>query len=257
MGSGSIVALIITGIVVMVVVAFIAQAAENARQERHRRVLILLDYTRQLWTALGIPPQYLTQPLRQLMLNELRRCYREVLALEAKNAVAKGQLRNLDQFIEQPFEPLVDTLKPAFNDHMSGQKIRSDLKSLVNLLVQLHNDGLLDKSLAQQHINTGKALYSLASIDLSLLTAREMEHSDNPRAAHAHYSTSLKNLNKINPYLPVPTRIAHIQNKLEGLKSAALEQRAARSGQQAEDQQEWDELMKSEQSDWKIKQDYE
>jgi len=257
MGSGSIVALIIAGIVIMVLVAFAAQSMENARQERHRRVLALQDHSRRLWNSLGIPSNYLTASVRQFILSELQRCYREILALERNHSGALGQLRHLDEAAQQPFESLTDSLKPAFSDHMSGQKIRSEVKHLVNHMVQLHSEGLLDKSIAQQHINTGKALFALVSIDLSLLTAREMEQGDNPRAALVHYGNSLKHLEKLHPLLNIPARITFVQNKVESLTLAAQQQSDAEKSQPADDQQEWDKMIKSNQGDWKIKQDYE
>ena len=258
MGPDNIVALIIAGVVAMVAVAFFVQTMENARQERHRRVLALQDHTRHLWNSMGIPANYMTAPLRQFLLAELKRCYLEILALEPRHSAATGQLKNLEEVTQQPFDSLIDSIKPAFNDHMSGQKIRTDVKQLVNHMVQLHNDGLLDKSAAQQQINTGKALFTLASIDLSLLTAREMEHSNNPKAALTHYANCLKHLEKAHPYLNIPSRIAQVRNKVETLRNdAKMQQSGAEQRQQADEKEQWAEMMKSDQADWKIKQDYE
>lgn len=258
MNAGTIAALIIIGIIVMVLVAFVAQSMENARQERHRRVLALTDHARQLWNSLhGIPATYLLPELRLFLIDELIRCYQQILALEPRHAQAGGQLKQLNELKQQPWERQVDTLTPAFTDHVSGQQIRTELKQLVNHIVRLHTDGLVDKALAQQQINLGKALFSLVSVDIGLLTAREMEHGDNSKAALAHYSSCLKHLEKLDPLLQIASRVAYVRNKVESLRATVTDAIKQDAQKREDDEQEWQKFVGSEQADWKIKQDYE
>ncbi|WP_210398209.1 hypothetical protein [Motiliproteus sediminis] len=258
MDAGTIAALIIVGIVVMVGVAFVAQSLENARQERHRQVLALTDHARQLWNSLhGIPPVYLLPELRQFLIAELTRCYRQILTLEPRHPQANGQLKQLNELAQQPGERQIDTLTPAFTDHVSGQQIRTELKHLVNHIVRLHSDGLVDKAQAQQQINLGKALFSLVSIDIGLLTAREMEHGDNAKAALAHYSTCLKHLEKLDPLLQISSRVSYVRNKVEALRAEVTTSAKQTAERPEEEEDEWQKFVGSEQESWKIKQDYE
>lgn len=259
MSSGSIVVLIIAGIVMMVGVAFLAQTLENNRRERLRRIKALEAHAQRLWNHLSaIPPQYLTASLRQFLLAEIRRCYREVLQLAPSHAQAQSQLKALEKTAAQTSEePPLDSLKPPFEDQLTGRNIRSEIKNLVNHLVQLHQEGLVDASLAQQYTNQGKALYALSGIDISLITARQMERSDNPRAALAHYQSCLKQLQKIHPILNLPKRIENLEQRVESLTEKAKTQASREQDDEAAQQDEWDKLVKADQQDWKIKQDYE
>lgn len=258
MSPGAIVSLIIAGIVLMVMAALIAQNIENARQERHRRVLAMQDRARIAWDILSnLPPPYLPADLRQFLLGYLSACYREIVALEPAQQAAQSQLKNIDELMQQPYKSQLDSSQPVLTDHLSGQAARSRIKALVDLFIAIHQDGKLEKPQAQRYIAQGKALYQVASTDLNLITAREVEASDNPKLALAHYGNCLRKLEALNSQGQLELRVQSLRNKVESLRERVrtTTDTDAEASEQEQREKEWNQY--DDDGNWKIKQEYE
>ncbi|MEH6473555.1 MAG: hypothetical protein V7752_20195 [Halopseudomonas sp.] len=257
MSPAWIVTLIIAGIVVMVGAAFIAQSVENARKERLRKISIINERIRHLSGIVSdIPNNYMTADLRLFVIGLLRKNYSAIIALDARHSSAKVQLQQLEEQAKQPFTSELDSLKAPFNDTVTGQGIRARIKDLVNIIVAMNKDGSLDKPTAVKYVNQGKMMFELVTVDITLISARTAEQGDkNIKAAAVHYSSCLKKLLKINSQGQFNKRLNHMKSKLQQLQEK-LKAQTAQDSPAPEEQDEWSKF-KSDNDDWKIKQDYE
>ena len=257
MSPAVIVTLILVGIVVMVGAAFVAQSVENARKERQRKISIINERIRNLSSmANDIPNNYMTADLRLFMLGLLKQNCQAILEIDARHSIAKSQLQQLEEQIQQPFKSELDALQPPFNDPITAQGIRARIKDLVNTIVAMNKEGSLEKSLAVKYVNQGKMMFELITIDITLLSARRAESEKKTKAAAVHYSNCFKRLKKINTQNQFQRRLNHLSSKLAALKEKLDQEQAALQNQKPEEQDEWSKF-KAEHDDWKIKQDYE
>lgn len=251
--------LIIAVVVALVIIAFIAQSIENNRKERHLQALALQAQTRQARSILtDVPHHYLPGELRKLLYAYLAGRYKEILALEPNNLNASSQLQTFEDLMKESAPP-AETTQQAFSDHLSAQAARHRLKQLVDLIIEMNNQGLLDRTGAQNYINQGKTSYKLLSTDINLLTAKKIESSGNPTLALTHYLNCRASLKTLNTQNQLDNKIQKIEETIKELQLFAKTEAADKDHAiQAQAQQDdaWNELTDSD-SHWKIKQEYE
>ncbi len=259
MSTGVIGILILVGVGCLVLAAYVAQSVENAKQERHRQVLLLQERARKGWNLITeIPSCYLPAELRAFLLSYLSTRYNDILAIDPKNSSAHNQLSSLNELQNQPYSSNPDSPEPVLGDMLTTRNAAARVKDLVNFFVDVHKDGALAKNAAQQYINQGKAIYALIKTDLLQLTARQVEGSDNPRLALAHYSNCKKRLEPFEKSGQMPLRIQFLNTRITDLQQqvSKLEQEAASTSGEEKLEQEWDKFSQKD-NDWKIKHEYE
>ena len=257
--------LILCGVGCLVLIAYVAQSIENAKQERRRQILALQDRTRHCWNLVTeIPSNYLPENIRLFLLNYLSSRYKEILSIDPQNSSAKTQLTSITELKEQPYKSTLDTPEPVFNDLVTAKKTAAMVKNMVNFFVGIHKDGSLEKSSAHKFINQGKALFSIINSDISQISARMAEQEAPPRlpVALSHYNISRKQLDPFAKKGQMSERINFLDKRISALRTkVATEEQKLQLQQQHEadaqhkQDEEWNEY--SEDGNWKIKQDYE
>ncbi|MFT6915832.1 MAG: hypothetical protein ACJAWL_002142 [Motiliproteus sp.] len=257
MSTGLIVTLIMSGILVMVGAAIIAQSVENARKQRQLQITVIQQRIRHLSRIInGVPNPYMTATLRQFIIGLLYQSCSAMLALDAKQSAARTQLQQLEALKKKVFPNELDALKPPFDDLITGQEIRNQIKSLVNIIVEMNKDGTLDKPSAVKYVNQGKIMFELISIDIALIGAQNAEKKESTlKVALDSYSNCLRKLLKINTQSEFTQRISYLQSKVQQLKERLKTQRDKAAALVAAAQPKENELDPD--RDWQMKHDYE
>ncbi len=256
MGSSFIAIAIMCGVAVLAVAAYIAQNMENARQERRRKTLQILQRVKKADDILStLPAAYLPADIRQFLLQFLQRRYQEVLQVDPKNADARQHIEQLGTQLSQDYKSSPDSPEPALKNPIALKQTAQSLKDMVNFFVGLHNENAIDTTLAKRFINKGKTLFAIVKLDRMQLTAQQTEAKGSERAALVQYSQCRKRMEPFVKQNILPQRAKFLDEKISTLNNRVAAMADAQPSKPTTANKEWDQL--GSEDDWKIKQEYE
>lgn len=236
---------------------FFIQARERARIERARRLAAAEDAFQHTHRLLDeIPPQYLNQQLRHVIINRLEelavaaKALNTRLDIDGKIADARLQLKEDDA---EPGAPV------AIRTPETARYIKSLLESLFRLIEQQHKARKLDASQARALLKQVLFLGSRTQADLYIAIARdEMERGHLRKAIH-NYHLAATGMAKVKDQPVAQKLIRACRARIEELEIQAAGSEAStkpKGPEKSRLDEEMDELLEEEQS-WKKRADFE
>jgi hypothetical protein len=256
MSSTTITIIIFAVICLSIMAIYISQARERARVEKARRTTLCVDrYQRMQQLLHDLPPQYLNNELRIMILERSIETLHELIQLnhDAKHeAYLQTDLDHLKQIREQ--NPKYQAI--PVNSEAKAKEVRDNLEILHRFIESQHRNKRLTTAVAKKYLDFIKL--SICQSKADLFVSRAQAAKEKPRLAIHNYHCA------IDCYKPLgeqPQALKAIQQLR--MKIKALETEAEQQNQQAKPQvdpveqhkTEWDTFLQEDDT-WKKKKDY-
>lgn len=220
--------LILGGIVVMAVTAYVVQLVETQRRERRMKLLTLKDQIRRadhLFSSL--PAFFVTQEIRGILLRYMEARWKQVIELDPTPEHHK-QLDETAKLRALPFDP---GQYPAGRltqspDRETARRSRALLRELAQFLVELQKSGMFSGNALNQLVQTVKQSYTRLTIELELLDAQETERVAGPQVALHPYRSCLLKLQGFNGAHQIDAQIFELSRKIDECQKVADEMKA-------------------------------
>lgn len=220
--------LILGGILVLAVTAYIVQTIETQRREKRMRLLALRDQIRRADHLLSnLPAFYISPDIRSILIKYMDLRWHQMLELE-RSPIYQQELEKLAQRASEPFEP---GQYPAGSltyapDRNTARSTRALLRELAQFLADLQKQNLFSKNGFQAMLRQIKQSYSRLTIELEIMDAQQTEQVAGPAVALHTYRSALSRLQNFNDAYQIDVQIFALSRKLEECQKIADEQRA-------------------------------
>lgn len=219
--------LILGGILVMAITAYIIQSIEAQRRQRRMKLLALRDQIRRADHLLGsLPSFYVTPDIRAVLIKYMELRWRQVVELDA-NPTYRKEMEKLAQQASEPFEP---GHYPAgsltyCSDRDTGRRARALLRELAQFLIDLQKQQLFSQQTLNEMIRHIKQSYSRITIELELMDAQMTEEISGPQVALHTYRSAMTKLQSFNNAYQIDAQIFALTRKIEECERVAEELR--------------------------------
>ncbi|WP_432698242.1 hypothetical protein ACQUQP_07835 [Marinobacterium sp. YM272] len=219
--------LILGGIVVLAVTAYIVQTIETQRRERRLKLLALRDQIRRADHLLtSLPAFYISPDIRTVLIKYMERRWHQMLELE-RNAAYQQELQRLTQRASEPFEPgqYPSGSLTHSPDRNMARSTRALLRELAQFLTELQKQNLFSKGALQQMVRHIKQSYTRLTIELEIMDAQQTEQVAGPQVALHAYRSALTRLQNFNDAYQIDVQIFALTRKVEECQQVADEYR--------------------------------
>lgn len=256
MSSTTITILIFAAICFSITAIYISQARERARVEKARRTTICMDrYQRMQQLLHDLPPQYLNNELRVMILERSIETLHELIQLnrDAKHeSYLEADQENLKQVREQnpKFPPV------PINTEAKAKEVRDNLEILHRFIESQHRNKRLTAAVAKKYLDFIKL--SICQSKADLFVARADAAKEKPRLAIHNYHCAIDAYKTLAEHPQALKAIQQYRIKIKALEALAEEQKNATKTQVdpvEKNKSEWDSFLKDEDT-WQKKQDY-
>lgn len=219
--------LILGGIGVMAITAYIIQSIEAQRRERRMRLLAIRDQIRRADHLLGsLPSFYITPDIRAVLIKYMELRWQNAIEIDA-NPAFKNEVEKLAQLASEPFEP---GLYPGgsltyCSDRDTARRSRALLRELAQFLTDLQKQNLFSQQTLNAMIKHIKQSYSRLTIELELMDAQMTEEISGPQVALHTYRSALTRLQGFNNAYQIDAQIFALTRKVESCEQVAEELR--------------------------------
>lgn len=223
MSPTQIAALILGGILLLAVTAYLVQSIEAQRRQRQMRLLQLRDQIRRADHLFGsLPAFFVTPEIRALLLRYMEVRWKQVMELDRSDEPHK-QLARLEEMAHQPFDPgqYPNGQLTQSPDRESARRSRALLRELAQFLVDLQKVGMFGNDTLAQLIQRVKQSYTRLTIELELLDAQETEQIAGPQVALHQYRSCLMKLQGFNNANQIDAQIFALQNRIDACQAVA------------------------------------
>lgn len=220
--------LILGGIVVLAVTAYIVQTIETQRRERRMKLLALRDQIRRADHLLSsLPAFYISPDIRTVLIKYMDRRWHQMLELE-RNPAYQQEIQKLAQRASEPFEPgqYPSGSLTHSPDRNTARSTRALLRELAQFLIDLQKQNLFSKGALQQMVRHIKQSYTRLTIELEIMDAQQTEQVAGPQVALHTYRSALTRLQSFNDAYQIDVQIFALSRKVEECQGIADEQRA-------------------------------
>ncbi|WP_305858012.1 hypothetical protein [Balneatrix alpica] len=254
MNSAYIAVLIVLGVLALVAMAMIGQSIENARQRKLQRIIAIKEQIRHIYAAVqqtpkGFLPPALKQTLLQLAIVRLN----ELIVLEPKDPLHKSMLGELKSELESSRQEPDDLSPPPIYSQKQATQIKRQFSQLSQTLKNLYEQRLIPPPQAQAHMQSLKVYSKLISLDLSLLTAQQVDTRGNWKNARHMLLQCQQSLQQLSKFVDVSERLNGITARIQELNAKQdREVQAKQAALEAELKK-----IEDEENKWRVKQDYE
>lgn len=220
--------LILGGILVLAVTAYIVQTIETQRREKRMRLLALRDQIRRADHLLSnLPPFYISPDIRSILIKYMDLRWHQMIELE-RNPSYQQELEKLAQRASEPFDP---GNYPAGSlthspDRNTARSTRALLRELAQFLTDLQKQNLFGKNALQAMLRHIKQSYTRLTIELEIMDAQQTEEVAGPQVALHTYRSALTRLQNFNDAYQIDVQIFALSRKMEECQKIADEQRA-------------------------------
>ncbi|TCK07630.1 hypothetical protein [Marinobacterium mangrovicola] len=220
--------LILGGILVLAVTAYIVQTIETQRREKRMRLLALRDQIRRADHLLSnLPPFYISPDIRSILIKYMDLRWHQMIELE-RNPSYQQELEKLAQRASEPFDP---GNYPAGSlthspDRNTARSTRALLRELAQFLTDLQKQNLFGKNALQAMLRHIKQSYTRLTIELEIMDAQQTEEVAGPQVALHTYRSALTRLQNFNDAYQIDVQVFALSRKLEECQKIADEQRA-------------------------------
>jgi hypothetical protein len=226
--------LILGGIVVLAVTAYIVQTLETQRRQRQMRLLMLRDQIRRADHLLSaLPAFYVTPDIRTVLIKYMERRWQQVMELDRNPAYAK-EVERLTQLAGERFDP---GQYPAGSltfsqDRDAARRSRALLRELAQFLTDLQKQNLFSQSALVPMIRHIKQSYTRLTIELEIMDAQQTEEVAGPQVALHSYRSALTRLQGFNNAYQIDAQIFALARKVEECEQVAEKMRQAAEEEQ-------------------------
>lgn len=232
--------LILGGIVVMAITAFIVQSIENERRERHMRLLRLRDQIRRANHLYhNVPRFYVPQEVYQALLHYMENRWKEIIELEP-SANNRAKLEEIAELRAAPFETEAypEGALTYAPDRETARRLRALLRELAQFFQDAQTSRLFSNTLIQRMVSDIKQGYTRLTIELELMDAKDTEELAGLHVALHQYRSSMLKLQQFNDVHQIDPQIFALSRKIEICQAEAdrikSEQEAQRKAEQEE-----------------------
>lgn len=225
--------LILGGIGVMAVTAYVIQSVEAQRRERRMKLLAIKDQIRRADHLLSsLPSFYVTPDIRAVLIKYMELRWQNAIELDS-NPAYRQEIAKLEQLASEPFEPgLYPTGSLTYcSDRDTARRSRALLRELAQFLTDLQKQQLFSQQTLNGMIRHIKQSYSRLTIELELMDAQMTEEISGPQVALHTYRSALTRLQGFNNAYQIDVQIFALTQKIEVCERVAEELRV-----QAEDE---------------------
>ncbi|SEG34543.1 hypothetical protein [Marinobacterium lutimaris] len=228
MGPTQIGILILGGILVLAVTAYIVQTIETQRREKRMRLLALRDQIRRADHLLtNLPAFYISPDIRSVLIKYMDLRWHQMIELE-RSPNYRQELEKLAQRASEPFEPgnYPSGSLTHSPDRNTARSTRALLRELAQFLTDLQKQNLFSKGALHAMLRHIKQSYTRLTIELEIMDAQQTEQVAGPQVALHTYRSALTRLQSFNDAYQIDVQIFALSKKLEECQNIADEQRA-------------------------------
>lgn len=215
--------LILGGIAVLIVTAYIAQTLEMQRREKRMRLLALKDQIRRADHLLSsLPTFYVTADIRTALIKYMQWRWQQVMELERNPAIAR-ELERLNQLASERFEPGLypDGALTFSQDRDSARRARALLRELARFMADLQKLNLFSQHTLVTIVRQIKQGYTRLTIELELMDAQQTEAISGPQVALHSYRNALTRLLRFDGAHQIEAQTQALARKVAQCEQAA------------------------------------
>lgn len=256
MSSTTITIIIFAIICLSITAIYISQARERARLEKIRRSTICMDrYQRMQQLLHDLPPQYLNNELRAMILERSIETLRELVQLshdQKYNAYLQTDTDHLKQIREQnpKYAPV------AVNSEAKAKEVRDNLEILHRFIESQHKNKRLTAPVTKKYLDFIK--FSICQSRADLFVTRAEAAKEKPRLAIHNFHSAIDAYKPLGEHPHALKTIQKLKLKIKALESQAEQQQAPQSATEeplAKNKTEWDSFLQ-EGDTWQKKNTY-
>ena len=215
--------LILVGIAILLITAYIAQTLEMQRRARRMRLLALKDQIRRAEHLLSsLPAFYVTPAIRAALIQYMRWRWQQVMELDRSPSCAQ-ELERLKQLASEQFEP--GQYPPGAltytQDRDSARHTRALLRELARFLADLQKADLFTRPALLDMVRQIKQGYTRLTIELEIMDAQQTEAISGPQVALHAYRNALSRLLRFEEAHQIDAQTQALAHKVAQCEQAA------------------------------------
>ncbi|MFD2228616.1 hypothetical protein [Alkalimarinus sediminis] len=259
MSATAITIIIILIIVGSIAVLFISQAREKARIEKVRKTNALQDRYRRVQRLINeIPPQYLNNELRVMILERSIETLHELATLKSDTSI-QTNIQNDKQALNAIKESKEAPKPVAIKDEAASKEISKLLELLYRFIERQKAMKKLDKETSKKYLIYINYLISKVKADLAVSKAKDAQKNGKLRVAIHNYHNAVSEMMRIKENPLAVKAINSYKTKIKQLEELAdKEGKNDTSNPEAENEarsKEWDNYLDKD-DDWQKKNAY-
>ncbi|WP_313118040.1 hypothetical protein [Ectopseudomonas guguanensis] len=245
--------LIVGGIALLMVIAYVNHAVENSKLEKARQRADLLDRIRRCQDISERMPGQLMTPQLKLLLAQLQLQVSErLLALDKQSATLKADIETLRAQIAQGESiPVKNPPQPIANE-AKAKEVRFVLENLHALITGSVQSGLLPANEGKQWIKQIRQMLVLVHIEFFSALGQTALQQNQPGQARLAFERGVQYLRKQPDPTPYQAQLKRFEEQLARANAMVLDKNAPA----AEEPSQLTEGLKDLEDDWKKKNIY-
>lgn len=245
--------LIVGGIALLMVIAYINHAVENSKLDKARRRAELLDRIRRCQDISERLPGQLMTPQLKLLLSQLQLQLSErLLPLDKHNDALKSEIEALRALVVQGEAIPVQNPVQAIANEAKAKEVRFVLENLHALITSSAQSGLLPVSEGKQWIKQIRHMLVLVHIEFFATLGQNALQQNNPGQARLAFERGVQYLRKQEQLAQYQTQLKRFEEQLARTNAMVL----SNSIPAPEESSELSDGLKSLEDDWKKKNIY-
>lgn len=237
---------------------YVAQARERARIEKIQKIKLYSDRYQRLQRLLHeLPPQYVSNELRVLIVTQSMDALKRLLSLKNDNRY-EAYLQEDQDYLDQLNNKKLSLPPVNVNTPEKALEVRSLLEVLFKFVQQQAKQGVIDPGRAKQYLLQIK--FGVAKSKADGLTAKAAQATINgkPRVAIHAYHSAIEAFKSIADYPKAAEAIAHYRAEIKKLEASADEHNQKvkeKAEPEGPETSEWNEFL-GDDDEWKKKNAY-
>lgn len=233
MGPTEIGLLIITGVIVMALFAYVAQNIENNRRERQLRIMQLKKSIRHAsHLLLSFPPMYMTTEIQQLLVRYLQQKWEMIIELE-DTPENRAQLDKLTERGKERVEPVPfpEGSLTAFPDANSAAQAQGIVKEFLKFLIEAEQKGEISKAIKQKFESRAQRAFKLSRCELDIFEGIAIEAMNGGSAALPKLKTCFIALDNLNRDHSLDRQVYELRTYVDRLTEEKKEEEARKEAE--------------------------
>lgn len=256
MSSTTITIIIFAVICLSITAIYISQARERARVEKARRATICMDrYQRMQQLLHDLPPQYLNNELRVMILERSIETLHELIQLN-HNAKHESYLQTDLEHLKQIREQNPKFAAIPVNSEAKAKEVRGNLEILHRFIESQHRNKRLAAAVTKKYLDFIK--FSICQSKADLFCTRAEAAKEKPRLAIHNYHCAIDAYKALSEHPQALKAIQQLRIKIKTLEAEAEQQSQASKTQTNPTEKhktEWDTFLKEDDT-WQKKNSY-
>ncbi|MFZ3152451.1 hypothetical protein [Pseudomonas sp.] len=216
--------LIVSGIVVLIAIAYINHMVENNKLEKARIKADLNDRLRRCTDLAEALPGQLMSPALKLMLSRLQLHFSErVLPLDKGNNALKARIEELHKLIAQGDSIAVNNPPQPILNEAKAKEVRFQLESLHGQLTRCAKDGVIPTNEAKHWLNEVRHMLTQVHIEFFGNLGQQALQHNQPGQARLAFERGVQYLRKQPDPAPYQKALKKFEEQLARANAMVLE----------------------------------